>query len=279
MSNSRQTTAPTTNRTLTVPLEVAYTSLDEAFDGLAKIERTYRQQRDRRAIFVTAYLVITDAIRRSVAAHQFADNDWAARYAISFANLYRQALLDFERQNFAAVPKAWYLAFETALGNRSLALQDLVLGINAHINHDLALALTEVTIDPDRSRRYTDHNAVNQVLRAAVDQLQDQICRVYAPILTVLDLAGGAIDEELACFSVAKARESAWIAAVSLANARNDEERTALRASLNDRSAVLARLVLSPNPSYPWLFGALRHLENLKPWYDWIESCVPQPKR
>lgn len=276
MSNSRQTAA--TSRAATLPLEVAYTSLDEAFDGLATIERTYRQQRDRRAIFVTAYLIITDSIRRSVADQRFADNDWAARYAICFANLYRQALLDFERQNLAAVPKAWRMAFETATGNRSLALQDLVLGINAHINHDLALALAEVTIDPERSQRYSDHNAVNQVLRAAVDQLQDQICRVYAPILTVLDLAGGALDEELACFSVAKARESAWLAAVSLANARSDGERAAIRASLNDRSAVMARLILSPNPFYPWVFGALRHLENIKPWYDWIESCVPQPK-
>ncbi|HEY0733361.1 MAG TPA: DUF5995 family protein [Herpetosiphonaceae bacterium] len=269
--------APTTSRAVTLPLEVAYTSLDAAFDGLATIERIYRQQRDRRAIFVTAYLVITDAIRRGIAERRFADNEWAARYAISFANLYRQALLDFERQNLAAVPKAWRIAFETASGNHSLALQDLVLGINAHINHDLALALAEVTIDPNRGQRYADHNAVNLVLRAAVDQLQQQICRVYAPILTVLDLAGGNLDEELASFSVAKARESAWIAAVSLANARSDGERAAIRAGLNDRSAVMARLVLSPNPLHPWLVGALRHLENLKPWYDWIEPCVPQP--
>ncbi|HEY0606818.1 MAG TPA: DUF5995 family protein [Herpetosiphonaceae bacterium] len=276
MTNPLPPPAPT-SRAVTLPLEVAYTSLDEAFDGLATIERIYRQQRDRRAIFVTAYLVITGAIRRSVAEQRFADNDWAARYAISFANLYRQALLDFERQDLAAVPKAWRIAFETASGNHSLALQDLLLGINAHINHDLPLALAEVTIDPDRDRCYADHNAVNLVLRAAVDQLQQQICRVYAPILTVLDLAGGDLDEELAGFSVAKARESAWVAAVSLANARSDAERTAIRTSLNDRAAVMARLVLSPNPIYPWLVGALRHLENLKPWYDWIEPSVPHP--
>jgi hypothetical protein len=258
-----------------MPLDVAYTSLDEAFNGLSQIERAFRQQHDRRAIFVTAYLVITDAIRRSIAEQRFADNAWAERYTVSFANLYRQALLDFERQNRAAVPKAWRIAFESAIDNRGLALQDLVLGINAHINYDLALALHEVTIDPDRSQRYADHTAVNLILRAAVDRLQDQICRVYAPILRVLDFAGGSLDEELACFSVAKARESAWTTAVALANARNDQEHTGLRTNLNDRAGVMARLILSPNPLYPWLFGALRHLETVRPWWTWIEQCVP----
>jgi hypothetical protein len=253
-------------------LEVAYTSLDDAYAGLSLIEQTFRQRRDRRAIFVTAYLVITNAIRRNVAQQRFLDSDWAGRYAVCFANLYRQALLNFEQRNLEAVPKAWRLAFEAATQNRSLALQDLILGINAHINHDLAIALSEVTIDPDRQRRYIDHIKVNEVLRTATNQLQDQICGVYAPILKVLDLAGGALDEELAFFSVVKARESAWVSAVSLANARNDQERAAVRSSLNDRSAVLARLILSPNPLYPWLFGALRHLEDIKPWYNWLEA-------
>ncbi len=255
-----------------LPLDKAFTSLDDAYTGLARIEQTFRQRRDRRAIFCTAYLVITDAIRRNLAQQHFADRVWVERYTVCFANLYRQALLDFERQNLAAVPKSWRFSFETATGNRSLVIQDLVLGINAHINYDLAVALSEVGIDPDRQQRYADHNAVNEVLRAATNQLQDQICGVYAPILKVLDLAGGALDEDLVCFSVAKARDNAWISAVGLANARSDQERAAVRASLNDRSAVLARLILSPNPFYPWLFGALRHLENIKPWYNWLEA-------
>jgi hypothetical protein len=152
-------------------------------------------------------------------------------------------------------------------------IQDLVLGINAHINYDLALALHHVGVDTKRDERYADHTAVNQVLQAAIDQLQDQVCDIYAPILRVLDFAGGRLDETLAHFSVAKARESAWLSAVALANARDDRERDGLRAGLNDGAGVLARLILSPNPLHPWLIEALRHVERLKPWWQ----CLTLP--
>ena len=155
-------------------------------------------------------------------------------------------------------------------------VQDLVLGVNAHINHDLALALTQVSIDPDRSKRYKDHTTVNLVLEAVTDALQGRIAEMYAPILGVFDRAIGSLDEALANFRVAKARENAWAAAVSLANGQDDLEETVIRENLNDRAAALARLILSPNPVYPWLFSALRHLENVRPW--WRSLTVPDAK-
>jgi hypothetical protein len=248
-----------------LPIASAYQSIDDATAALTAIEQAFRAQHDRRAIFATAYLGITSAIKRNVAAGVFLDNAWVSRYAITFANLYRTALLAFERGD-TALPKAWQIAFDTSRGGSALAIQDLVLGINAHINHDLALALLEVSIDPDRATRYADHTRVNQVLKEATDPMQDRIGQLYAPILNVLDRVCDRLDEEIACFSVDKARESAWAAAVALANARDDAERALLRASLNDRSAVLARLILAPTLANPWVVGALHYLETVTPW-------------
>src|SRR6266498_1904903 len=145
----------------------AYTSLDDAIQALMALEQTFRGQHDRRAIFVTAYLAITRAIKQSVADGLFHDNAWVTRYALCFANLYRKALFAYEMGDTAATPKAWRIAFDTAKRGEALAIQDLVLGINAHINHDLALALNEVSIDPDRATRYADHTKVNDVVKAA----------------------------------------------------------------------------------------------------------------
>jgi hypothetical protein len=93
---------------------------------------------------------------------------------------------------------------------------------------------------------------------------------MYAPVLRLLDRAIGSLDEELASFSFVKARESAWLAAVAFANARDEQERLALRANLNDRVAVLGRLILSPTAMYPWLWGALRYLEGVVPWWSYV---------
>jgi hypothetical protein len=96
--------------------------------------------------------------------------------------------------------------------------------------------------------------------------MQDRIGRLYAPILNLLDDVCDRLDEDIACFSVDKAREDAWMAAVALANARDDAERAMLRAGMNERSAVLARLILAPTLAHPWVVGALHHLETVTPW-------------
>ena len=254
------------NVTTDLPITDPYVSIDDAITALAALEQTFRGQHDRRAIFATAYLAITRAIKQRVADGLFQDNAWAARYALCFANLYRTALLAFEQGDMGALPKAWRIAFKTSKNHGALAIQDLVLGINAHINHDLALALVAVTIDPQRPMRYTDHCTVNQVLRATADPMQQRIGQLYAPILSLLDQAGDHLDEDIASFSVEKAREAAWIAAVALVNARDDAERAALRAGLDDRSAVLARLILAPTFAHPWVVGALQHMETITPW-------------
>ena len=255
-----------TNMTKDLPVTVLYTSIDDAIQAFAALEQIFRDQHDRRAIFATAYLTITRAIKQSVDAGLFQDNAWVTRYALCFANLYRTALLAFEQGDLGALPKAWRISFETSRNNAALAIQDLVLGINAHINHDLALALVEVTIDPQRPTRYADHCKVNDVLRAATDLMQQRLGQLYAPILNLLDQACDHLDEAVACFSVEKAREAAWLSAVALANARDDSERAALRAGLNDRSAVLARLILAPTFAHTWVVGALQHLETITPW-------------
>ena len=254
-----------------------YSSLEDVERGLARLERDFRERRDRRAIFATAYLVITRALQRRLSEGGFQDGEWVTRYAVRFGNMYRAALVDFERGDAAAVPKAWRLAFEAAAGGTGLVLQDLLLGVNAHINHDLALALDAATIDPDREGRYVDHTVVNEVLRATTDALQARIGELYAPLLGVLDLAGGALDEALGNFATSKAREHAWVGAVALANARDERERLGVRQGLDSQAAVLGKLILAPSLGHPWLPGALHHLEARTPW--WTHLTVPDTER
>jgi hypothetical protein len=253
-----------------LPIGSQYASLGDVVQGFAQLEHAFRNRHDRRAIFVTAYLSITLEIERRLEAGLFLDRAWVAQYVVAFANLYRQALVAFEQGDLESVPKSWRIAFETAVNNAGTVLQDLVLGINAHINHDLPLALIAVSIDPERARRYSDHTAVNEALRAATKPIEDRISAVYAPVLSVLSEVLGSVIEDLTSFSFVKARENAWLTAVTLVNAQDDPERAALRARLNDQAAVLARLILSPTAISPELLSALRHVEQVVPWWGYI---------
>jgi hypothetical protein len=252
-------------------LAAPYRSIEDVIDSLTRVEQAFLTARDRRGVFATAYLNMTKEVGSSVGGQIFLDSDWVSRYAICFANLYRTALLSYERGDYEAVPKPWMVSFETSRQGKGLLLQDLLLGVNAHINHDLALALVEVSIDPERPKRRQDHFAVNESIRRATDPIQEQVATLYGPALKLLDHAFGRLDEDVTNFSIEKARRNAWVSAVSLVNARGNEEAAEVRESISDRASLLAKLILKPSPR-PGLLQALQRLERRTPWWQLLAN-------
>jgi hypothetical protein len=240
--------------------ESAYRTLDDVVEGLGARERRFRETGDRRAVFLTLYGIVSSEMRLRVAERAFADSEWVHRYAVAFANLYRQALEDYDAGRTAAVPRAWRLCFDAARSGTGLVLQDMLLGVNAHVNNDLPVALSGVSIDPDRTARYADHSAVNAVLGSVTDRAAQQIAGLYAPGVAMLDDCAGEMDELLSLFSLEIARESAWEAAVSLANARGPVERRLVSTLIGSRAAVMARLLLAPT-AHPAVLSACRRIE------------------
>lgn len=230
---------------------------------LEGVEAHCLPRRDRRGVFATAYLGITRAVEREIQAGAFHDGDWATRYLVSFGNLYRRALLAWESGDHAAVPSAWRIAFECARDGWGLVIQHLLLGINAHINHDLAVALAEVGIDPERPLRYADHTHVNTVLESATEGLKAGVSRTYAPILERVDWIAGRLDDDLTRFSIPKARDHAWSCAVALTAAAWEPERALLLKALDEQAAVLARTILAPPTRHPVLLRTVRSAERV----------------
>jgi hypothetical protein len=250
-----------------------YRTLDDVVAGLGAWEARFRQQQDRRAVFASLYGVVSAEMRERVARRTFADNEWVHRYAVAFANLYREALEAYEAGRVADVPKPWRLCFDAARAGTGLVLQDMFLGVNAHVNNDLPLALTAISIEPDRRARYLDHAAVNAVLAAVTERATERIASLYAPGLTAMDDCAGQLDEMLSLFSLNLARESAWESAVALANARNAVERRLATTLISARAAALARLLLSPSCS-PSLVAACRRLEAGSHWLTLVGPAL-----
>lgn len=243
-----------------------FISVSEVAICLEAFETDCLSRRDRRGVFATAYLQITRAIGAALEEDVFEDPAWTGRYLICFANLYRTALLACENGDSAGMPKSWRIAFDAARNGEGLVIQHLMLGINAHINHDLALALGKVGIDPERARRYADHTRVNDVLERATVTLKHEVSRKYAPILERLDWIAGKFDDEATKFSIPKAREHAWSFAVAFAGARTEAERTLLARTLDEQAAVLARLILEPTRRHPILLKVVRLAERIDYW-------------
>ncbi len=252
--------------------------MDDAVAGLAALESRYRQRNDRRAIFLTLYGIVSTEMRARVAAKAFDDNAWVERYTVTFANLYREALVAYDAGDHARVPKSWRLCLDAAAGGSGLVLQDMLLGVNAHVNHDLPLALSAVSIEPDRERRYRDHSAVNAVLASVVERATERLAGLYAPGLRTMDDCAGPVDELLSAFSLEIARESAWEGAVSLANARSAFERALVMRLMATRAAAVARLLLAPSRHAPFV-AACRRIEQGTGWLALLGQIKDQGAR
>lgn len=246
-----------------------YRTFDDALSSLGRIQEIFYDRHDRRVVFVSTYLIVTAAVKNCVHARGFLDNEWVGRYDIAFANLYRTALLAYEKGDFASLPKSWKFAFDAAKNNHALIFQDLLLGINAHVNHDLPLALAAVSIDPDRPQRYQDHTSVNDTLAASTNELEDRVEAMYAPGLDMLGRAFHPLIGEITSFDLTVARQLAWDNAVALTDARSAGERASIARRIDEHSGVLAQLILAPTTGR-LVLDALKRIESVTPWWRFV---------
>jgi len=116
----------------------------------------------------------------------FHNRTWMETYTYHFADLYREAVYNWEFGNKEDVPGAWVLAFEHAKNEDLLILQNIMLGINAHINRDLAYALHEVgSYTGNVTSKHQDSTHVNNVILVVYNLIEIPLLDLYTPAFPV----------------------------------------------------------------------------------------------
>jgi hypothetical protein len=208
--------------------------------------------RDRRSIFLRCYALMTGNMLAAIQRDEFHDNDWVRTLLHHFAEYYFRALDAYDRGD-PAVPAVWRVAHEAAAQHHAMTLQHLFLGVNAHINFDLALTVVDLLGDewesmpqPYRRERHADYCAVNDIIASTIDAVQDDVLERYTPALGVVDAVFGRIDEWAISRVITRWREQVWENAVSLmelpTGTRRDDVIALLEAMALERSdAILFR--------------------------------------
>jgi hypothetical protein len=191
------------------------------------IRRLHRRETrlgcDHKAVFATTYRVLTQVMLERLSKEPgffrwprylyFEDGLFADVYVANSA-----AWSHEER-----VPPAWLIAFEAARDRDLTAAQDMLLGINAHVQNDMPFVLAALGQQTrNGTSRKVDHDAENEILADAYQRVVDTVERRYEPSVGVTNPDGVPADDMAGLEIVKQWREDVWRNAERLVATRND---------------------------------------------------------
>ncbi|MFE2722449.1 DUF5995 family protein [Kitasatospora sp. NPDC059327] len=213
---------------------------------------------DGLAVFNRMYLTVTDAVRRGLAVPpadprgrtgppysgrpSFADPVATAELDVVFAGRYLLAV-DAAAAGRPA-PACWQPLFELRAHRGVHPLQFALAGMNAHIQHDLPLAVVDTChrLGCGPERLAEDYRRVNGLLAAVETTVREQLM----PGPDLLERAEP-LTHLLGAWSVDAARDAAWVTAGALWRLRGvPAAAAALAAALDGSVGLLGRALLTP---------------------------------
>ncbi len=202
---------------------------------------------DHRGVFATTYLTLTETYFQVLRDDPdfVEDRKYLFTEVAQFANYYFKTLRVHQRGE--EVPPAWETALDTARDGEVNGAQDMLLGINAHVQSDMPFVIAELGLEtPDGRSRKPDHDVVNAVLEMAYQRVVDEVERRYDPMLAVTNPDGVPLDDAAGLELVRTWRERVWRNAERLTNAKSAEERRQIAADIEAQAADWARGIAAP---------------------------------
>lgn len=152
------------------------------------------------------YLSVTKAVDQSVGANEWQNPAWISRLDVLFARLYLTALAGPD------TPQCWQVFFNARHDARLARLQFALAGMNAHIDHDLSIAVVrtcrEFGVEPQHgSPIYQDFTKVNTLLNGLIDQTKKELMvSLLGDVIPDL----GKLEDMVAGLGIGATREIAW---------------------------------------------------------------------
>jgi Family of unknown function (DUF5995) len=188
---------------------------------------------------------ITGGEKAAEGSFELQDADFIARLDVLFANRYFKALKDTEDGIECSL--SWRPLFEDREHARS-PMRFAICGMNAHINHDLPVAIVEtakerkVELGLD-TPQHQDFLRVNEVLAKVESELRGEFLK---GALAKADHALHGELDKLAMWSIAEARDLAWRHAEFLWKVRKSADLTsAYRTLLSEFTALAGHGILA----------------------------------
>ena len=218
-------------------------SIDAVAETLQAVDAILDGSRDGLKWFNSLYWQVTLAVKERVTQNDFPDAQGTAfinNLDFVFANFYFAALRAWLAGGNP--PESWRILFAQRANPTLARIQFALAGVNAHINRDLAVAVVKTcaqagTKPAHQTVQYQAYTVLNTTLDSLIEQAKREL---------MVSLPGDAlpgvdkVEQVVASWSVAAARESAWVNAEILAAIENDPPLSQRFMDTVDGTAALA---------------------------------------
>lgn len=201
-----------------------------------------RSTNSRLGYFAALYTHVGRALEVALDEREF-DHPEALRHLNDvFFERYRAAFA--AHRAGAPTTDAWQVSFRAAEQSPLCVLQHLMLGMNAHINLDLAIAVAEAIPQTELAGFRADFDRMNDLLAGLVNDIAGDLALVW-PVLAWINRRFRDEDDVIVNFSMRLAREQAWRGAQRLAALAGHERDRAI-ADLDAEATAFAEIAAHP---------------------------------
>lgn len=223
-------------------MPILASNIDEVLALLAPTIADCAARRDPLGYFPALYRQVTLRVKAGIEQGFFDDGPRLDRFDALFANRYFTA---YDAYRSGGTPsKSWQAAFDATRSGQMIILQDLLVGINAHINLDLGVVTGETFQGAELAGFHTDFNRINQILATLVPPVEAVIAR-FSPLFGILEKLGGQDAMKALNFSLDTARDDAWLHATLIALQPPTIWPLTIR-TIDRKVALLGRLITQP---------------------------------
>jgi hypothetical protein len=194
-------------------VKMSLDSIDDVIRRLDEIVERAWTARSRAGYFAALYRRVTHAVRDGIQNHRFQNGPLIEKLDMVFASRYLDAVAAFDTG--VSPSRSWRVALQGCSSARPLILQQMLAGMNAHINLDLGIAAALTAPGPRLPELKADFDEINVVLAGQVDAVKAEIAQL-SPLIGELEKVDARGQAGAINFSMTAARDAAWMSAQRL---------------------------------------------------------------
>ncbi|MEA2603777.1 MAG: hypothetical protein QOF89_4769 [Acidobacteriota bacterium] len=249
--------------------------IDDVLKILDGIIADCKAKSDPLGYFPALYRQVTLQVKAGIAQGFFANGPRMERFDALFANRYFAAYQAF--RSGGQPSKSWQVAFQSTRSGQLIILQDLLVGINVHINLDLGVVTGETFQGQALQDFHGDFDKINDILSGLLPAVEATVGEL-SPLLDLLEKIGGEDAVKVLDFSMDAARDDAWMHALILSVQPPSLWPMTVQ-MVDGKVAFLGKLVAQPRGLVAAAVALIRETESkdVPAIIDALNSIVPMP--